>query len=71
MPFAVTHVILTIVLLDVVKHKFFHPKWKRIFDVKLLFIAGISGLLPDIDYHEEKYKKIKEVLVCYLSSPSP
>jgi len=47
MPLAVTHVILTIVVLDLVRHYFL--KHRRFITMKILFFAGIAGLLPDID----------------------
>ncbi|HLC47354.1 MAG TPA: metal-dependent hydrolase [Candidatus Nanoarchaeia archaeon] len=47
MPFAVTHVLLTIILLDLYRDYF--SKHKRYFTIHTLFIAGVAGLLPDID----------------------
>ena len=46
MALAVTHVILTIVLLDIFRHYVFG---KRNFPRYLLVIGGIAGLLPDLD----------------------
>ena len=59
MPYAVTHVILTIVLLDILRHRFFTSKWKRKLNIKILFYAGIGGLLPDID-----------IIFTFINSPS-
>ena len=46
MALAVTHVILTIVILDFFRHYVFR---KKKFPRYLLVIGGIAGLLPDID----------------------
>ena len=45
MPFAVTHVILTIVIADIYRDYFAKKK----FPMSYVFIAGIAGLLPDLD----------------------
>jgi membrane-bound metal-dependent hydrolase YbcI (DUF457 family) len=47
MPYAVTHVILTIVVLDLIRD-YVIKDGKRI-PLHLLFLGGIAGLLPDID----------------------
>jgi membrane-bound metal-dependent hydrolase YbcI (DUF457 family) len=47
MPFAVTHVILTIVLVDLYRDYF--AKHKRYFTLHTIMIAGFAALLPDID----------------------
>ena len=47
MPLAVTHVILTIICVDVYRDYF--AKHKRNFTLHTVLIAGIAGLLPDID----------------------
>lgn len=47
MPFAVTHVILTIISVDLYRDYF--TKHKRHFTLHTIVIAGIAGLLPDID----------------------
>ncbi|PIN85939.1 hypothetical protein COV19_07660 [Candidatus Woesearchaeota archaeon CG10_big_fil_rev_8_21_14_0_10_44_13] len=47
MPFAVTHVILTIILVDL--YRDYVTRHKRYFSMHTLFVAGIAGLLPDID----------------------
>lgn len=47
MPEAVTHVILTIVLVDI--YRDYISKSKRKIPLKWVFYAGIAGLLPDID----------------------
>lgn len=46
MPFAVTHIILTIVLLDLFRHYVFG---KEKFPRYLLVVGGVAGLLADID----------------------
>lgn len=46
MAYAVTHIILTIVILDLFRHYLFG---KQKFPRYLLVIGGIAGLLPDID----------------------
>ncbi len=46
MALAVTHVILTIVILDIFRHYVFG---KEHFPRYLLVIGGVAGLLPDID----------------------
>ena len=48
MPLAVTHVILTIILVDLFRD-YIIKKHKRYFTLHTIFIAGIAGLLPDID----------------------
>ena len=45
MPQAVTHVILTIVLIDLYRHYFAKRKFPRYY----VLIGGIAGLFPDID----------------------
>ncbi|MBD3249187.1 hypothetical protein GF336_04020 [Candidatus Woesearchaeota archaeon] len=47
MPLAVTHVLLTIIAVDIYRDHF--AKHKRYFTLHTLFIAGLAGLLPDID----------------------
>lgn len=47
MPFAVTHVLFAIILVDLYRDYF--AKHKRYFTLHTLFIAGFAGLLPDID----------------------
>lgn len=46
MALAVTHVILTVVLLDIFRHYVFRLKK---FPRYLLVVGGIAGLLPDVD----------------------
>lgn len=48
MPFAVTHVILTVILVDLVRDYLIKNN-KRYFTLHTIMIAGIGGLLPDID----------------------
>src|SRR3989338_5881856 len=47
MPLAVTHVLLTIVLLDIFRD--YIIKKKKLIPLNYLFIGGVAGLLPDID----------------------
>lgn len=47
MPLAVTHVILTIILVDL--YRDYISKHKRYFSMHTILVAGIAGLLPDID----------------------
>src|SRR3989338_5223222 len=47
MPFAVTHVLSSIILVDLYRDYF--AKHKKYFTLHTLFIAGFAGLLPDID----------------------
>lgn len=47
MPLAVTHVLLTIILVDL--YRDYMTKHKKYFSIHTIFIAGLAGLLPDID----------------------
>ena len=47
MPFAVTHVLSSIILADLYRDYF--AKHKKYFTLHTIFIAGFAGLLPDID----------------------
>jgi len=47
MPLAVTHVLLTIIVVDL--YRDYITKHKKLFTLHTLFIAGFAGLLPDID----------------------
>lgn len=47
MPLAVTHVLLTTILVDL--YRDYVTKHKRLFTLWTLFVAGVAGLLPDID----------------------
>src|SRR3989338_1519460 len=47
MPFAVTHVLLTIILVDL--YRDYIAKHRKYFTLHTIFIAGFAGLLPDID----------------------
>lgn len=49
MALAVTHVLLTIILVDLFRDYFLKKKYRKYFTMHTLFIAGIGGLLPDID----------------------
>jgi len=48
MPLAVTHVILTIILVDLFRD-YIMKKHKKYLTLHTIMIAGIAGLLPDID----------------------
>jgi len=47
MPFAVTHILLSIILVDL--YRDYITKYKKYFTLHTIFIAGVAGLLPDID----------------------
>jgi len=47
MAFAVTHVLLTIILVDL--YRDYITKNKKYFTIHTLFVAGVAGLLSDID----------------------
>lgn len=47
MPLAVTHVLLTIILVDLYRDYF--SDHKKYFTLHTILIAGVAGLLPDID----------------------
>lgn len=47
MPLAVTHVLLTVILVDL--YRDYVTKHKKLFTLWTLFVAGVAGLLPDID----------------------
>jgi len=47
MPFAVTHVLLAIIAVDL--YRDYITKHKKLFTIHTVFIAGFAGLLPDID----------------------
>src|SRR3989338_11436784 len=47
MPFAVTHVLLAIILVDF--YRDYVARHKKYFTLHTIFIAGFAGLLPDID----------------------
>ena len=47
MPLAVTHVLLTIILVDL--YRDYYHKHSKYFNLHTIFIAGVAGLLPDID----------------------
>ena len=47
MPLAVTHVLLTIIVIDIFRD--YIIKKKKLIPLHFIFIGGIAGLLPDID----------------------
>jgi len=49
MPQAVTHVLIVIILLDIFRDYILKKKHRNKFPMHYLIIAGIAGLLPDID----------------------
>ena len=49
MPYAVTHVLLTIILVDLFRDYFMKKRHKRYLTLHTIFIAGVAGLLPDMD----------------------
>lgn len=49
MPLAVTHVLVPIVLVDMVRDHLFGAQRKKLPN-KFVLLAGIAGLLPDVDF---------------------
>ena len=49
MPHAVTHVLIAIILLDLIRDYTLKKKHRMKFPLHYLIIVGIAGLLPDID----------------------
>ncbi len=47
MPLAVTHVLLTIIVVDL--YRDYIKRHKKYFTLATLFVAGVAGLLPDAD----------------------
>ncbi|MBU5687856.1 MAG: metal-dependent hydrolase [Candidatus Aenigmarchaeota archaeon] len=47
MPLAATHVLLAVIIADLLRDYFIHKKY---FTNHTIFLAGIGGLLPDIDF---------------------
>ena len=47
MPLAVTHVLLTIIIVDL--YRDYVTRHKKYFSLHTIMIAGVAGLLPDID----------------------
>jgi hypothetical protein len=48
MPFAVTHILTPMILLDFLRDNVFKIK-KQLLSNNYILLAGLSGLLPDID----------------------
>jgi membrane-bound metal-dependent hydrolase YbcI (DUF457 family) len=48
MPFAVTHVLIPMILVDLIRDHLF-KKQKRLLPNKYILLAGLAGLFPDID----------------------
>ena len=49
MPYAVTHILLTIIVVDLFRDYVLTRKQRKHFTIHTLLIAGIGGILPDID----------------------
>ncbi len=49
MPLAVTHVLVPIILLDFFRDRVMKGKIKKIITNRFIFLAGVAGLLPDLD----------------------
>ena len=49
MPHAVTHVLIPIILLSLFRDFFLNDKQRKRFPLHYVLIAGVAGLLPDID----------------------
>ena len=49
MPFAVTHVLVPIIILDIFRDHLMRGKLKKIITNRFIFLAGVAGLLPDLD----------------------
>jgi membrane-bound metal-dependent hydrolase YbcI (DUF457 family) len=50
MPYAVTHVIIAIIIIDIIRHLIIKKTGnKNSFPMYYVFIGGLAGLLPDID----------------------
>ena len=47
MPYAVAHMLIPMLILDIIRHKI--PKIKRELSNRYVLIVGLAGLLPDID----------------------
>jgi len=47
MPFAVTHVLLSIIVIDL--YRDYYLKKKHLIPLSFIFYGGLAGLLPDID----------------------
>lgn len=47
MPFAVTHVLLAIIAIDL--YRDYAAKHKKFFTLETILVGGVAGLLPDID----------------------
>src|SRR3989344_7176076 len=49
MPYAVTHILVPIVLLSIFRDFYLKKKTKKKFPLHYVLIAGLGGVLPDID----------------------
>jgi membrane-bound metal-dependent hydrolase YbcI (DUF457 family) len=49
MPQAVTHVIISLVLMSIIRDFYIRKKGRKSFPLHYVLIAGIAGLLPDLD----------------------
>lgn len=65
MPLAVTHVILTVVAVDL--YRDYITKHKKYFTLWTVFIAGVAGILPDIDIPINFFLKLMNLNVPLLA----
>lgn len=49
MPQAVTHIIIALVLMSIIRDFYINKKGRKSFPLHYVLIAGIAGLLPDLD----------------------
>ena len=49
MPFAVTHILVPLILTALIRDFYIRKKGKKKFSLHYVLIAGIAGILPDID----------------------
>ena len=49
MPLAVTHVLVPMIILDLFRDNVMKGKIKKVITNRFVFLAGIAGLLPDLD----------------------
>ena len=50
MPQAVTHILFPIIIIALIRDYYISKKSRRSFPLYYVFIAGLGGILPDIDY---------------------
>ncbi len=49
MPFAVTHILVPLIVMAIIRDFYLREKDKIKFSLNYVFIAGIAGILPDLD----------------------